>query len=212
MTEPRPTVFIVDDDPAVRESMAMLMDSAGLSATGFSSARDFLDSYNPATPGCLVLDVRMPGMSGIELQDALDGMGATLPIIFLTAYADVPTAVGALRAGAVDFLQKPVDADQLLGRVEEALRLDALERARRSDVERARHRLDNLTPREREVLRLVLTGLTNKAVAKFLRLSRRTVETHRANIMRKTGATSLPELIHLATAGDADTGGNGPTG
>ncbi|MDP2958922.1 MAG: response regulator [Longimicrobiales bacterium] len=212
MTESRPTVFIVDDDPAVRESMAMLMASAGLSARGFASARDFLDSYDAATPGCLVLDVRMPGTSGIELQEALDGMGATLPIIFLTAYADVPTAVGALRAGAVDFLQKPVDADQLLGRVHEALQLEAGARARRSDTERARHRLDHLTPREREVLHLVLTGLTNKAAAKSLGLSRRTVETHRANIMRKTGATSLPELIHLAAAGNAGAGGDGPTG
>jgi FixJ family two-component response regulator len=212
MTEPPPTVFIVDDDPAVRESMTMLMASAGLSARGFASGRDFLDSYDATTPGCLVLDVRMPGMSGIELQEALDGMGATLPIIFLTAYADVPTAVGALRAGAVDFLQKPVEADQLLGRVQDALRLDALERPRRSDAERARQRLDSLTPREREVLHMVLAGLTNKAVAKSLGLSRRTVETHRANIMRKTGATSLPELIRLATSGNVGAGGDGPTG
>ncbi|NJD18010.1 MAG: response regulator transcription factor [Gemmatimonadetes bacterium] len=197
MPKARPTVYIVDDDPAVRESMAMLMTSAGLGAFPFASAREFLEGYEPGVPGCLVLDVRMPGMSGTDLQAELERRGVELPIIFLTAYADVPMAVGALRAGAVDFLQKPVDAARLLGRVREALALDAAARARRSESEGARTRLSRLTPREREVLELVVAGHTNKGIARSLRISRRTVETHRARIMRKAAAASLPELIRI---------------
>ncbi|MHB1193441.1 MAG: response regulator transcription factor [Longimicrobiales bacterium] len=131
MSDVRPTVFIVDDDAAVRESMVMLMTSAGLEACGFPSARDFLASHEAGTPGCLVLDLRMPGMSGTELQQELERRGASLPIVFLTAYADVPTAVGAVRAGAVDFLEKPVDGGRLLKRVQDALGIDARSRARR---------------------------------------------------------------------------------
>jgi two-component system response regulator FixJ len=201
MTDVRPVVFIVDDDPAVRESMGMLMASAGLDSCGFPSARDFLAAYEPEVPGCLVLDLRMPGMSGIELQEELDRRGATLPIIFLTAYADVPTAVGAVRAGAVDFLQKPVDGGRLLNRVRDALGIDSRSRARRSEAEGARERLARLTARESEVLQLVVEGHTNKAVAKILGISRRTVETHRARIMRKTDAASLPELIRIVGLG-----------
>ncbi|HSW29749.1 MAG TPA: response regulator [Longimicrobiales bacterium] len=197
MADAPPTVFIVDDDPAVRESMGMLMATAGLRSCGFPSARDFLAAYERAVPGCLVLDLRMPGMSGTELQAELERQDATLPIIFLTAYADVPTAVGAVRAGAVDFLEKPVDGERLLKRVQDALGIDARSRALRSEAERARELLDRLTPRESEVLDLVVAGLTNKAVAKILGISRRTVETHRARIMGKTGAASLPDLIRI---------------
>jgi FixJ family two-component response regulator len=197
MTDAPPTVFIVDDDPAVRESMGLLMATAGLRSCGFPSARDFLAAYEGAVPGCLVLDLRMPGMSGTELQAELERRGATLPIIFLTAYADVPTAVGAVRAGAVDFLEKPVDGGRLLKCVRDALGMDSESRARRSEAEGARERLARLTPRESEVLQLVVEGHTNKAVAKVLGISRRTVETHRAHIMRKTDAVSLPELIRI---------------
>ena len=197
MPEARPTVFIVDDDPAVREAMGMLMASAGLDTCGFPSARDFLAAYDAGTPGCLVLDVRMPGMSGIELQEELDRRGVGLPIIFLTAYADVPTAVGAVRAGAVDFLQKPVEGGMLLTRVRDALGMDSRSRARRSEAEGARERLARLTPRESQVLQLVVKGQTNKAIAKVLGISRRTVETHRARIMHKTNSGSLPELIRI---------------
>jgi FixJ family two-component response regulator len=197
MIEARPTVFVVDDDPAVRESMGMLMASAGLRACGYASGREFLAAYEPGAPGCLVLDLRMPGMSGIEVQQELDRRGATLPIIFLTAYADVPTAVGAVRAGAVDFLEKPVDGGRLLRRVQDALGMDSRSRARRSAAEEARERLARLTVREQDVLRLVVEGSSNKAIAKALGISRRTVETHRARIMRKTGAASLPDLIRI---------------
>jgi len=202
MTEGRSTVFIVDDDPAVRESMGLLMASAGLNACGYASARDFLTAYEPGTPGCLVLDLRMPGMSGVELQEELERRCATLPIIFLTAYADVPTAVGAVRAGAVDFLEKPVDGGRLLRRVRDALGIDSRTRARRSEAEDARERLERLTPRESEVLRLVVEGHSNKAIAKALGISRRTVETHRARIMRKTDAASLPDLIRVVGAAE----------
>lgn len=210
MNDYRPTVFIVDDDPAVRESMTMLMASAGLAARSFASGTDFLEAFQVGTAGCLVLDVRMPGISGTELQDRLDRMGADLPIVFLTAYADVPVAVEAVRAGALDFLTKPVDGDRLLGRVRDALRLDLSRREQRAEEDRARRRLEALTPREREVLGFVVAGHTNKGIAKVLGLSRRTVETHRANIRRKIGATSLPELIRAAAA--AGVGKNGENG
>jgi two-component system response regulator FixJ len=210
MDDYRPTVFIVDDDPAVRESMTMLMASAGLPSRAYPSATDFLGAYEVGAPGCLVLDVRMPGMSGTELQAQLDRVGADIPIVFLTAYADIPVAVDAVRAGAVDFLTKPVDAERLLDRVRDALRLDLSRREHRVEEDRARRRLDALTPREREVLRLVVSGLTNKGIAKVLGLSRRTVETHRANIRRKIGATSLPELVRAAAAGGVGNGENRP--
>lgn len=200
MTEPRPTVFIVDDDPAVRESLALLMASEGIPAQAFASADDFLSECDGQTSGCLLLDVRMPGMSGLELQAALDGCGIELPIIFLTAFADVPMAVGAIRAGAIDVLQKPVAVDELVARIRDALRMDAEARAHRVEREENRRKLERLTPREMEVLALVVTGMTNKRIATELDLSRRTVETHRANIMRKTGADSLPGLIHTAEA------------
>lgn len=206
MDELTGTVFVVDDDPAVRESTALFMQSAGLTCLAFPSAADFLEAYEPGTPGCLVLDIRMPGMTGIELQRRLDELGATIPVIFLTAFADVPTAVGALKAGAVDFLQKPICPDALLERVQEALQRDAKHRSRQADADDARYRLDLLTKRETQILRLVVEGMTNKAIAVHLGLSRRTVETHRANIMRKTGSHSLPDLIRVTREGGLDAG------
>ena len=206
MDEPTGTVFVVDDDPAVRESTALFMQSAGLPCRAFPSAAEFLRAYEPGAAGCLVLDIRMPGMTGIELQRRLEDLGATIPVIFLTAFADVPTAVGALKAGAVDFLQKPICPDELLERVEEALKRDAEIRSRQEGANDASHRLDLLTSRETQILRLVVEGLTNKAIAADLGLSRRTVETHRANIMRKTGSHSLPDLIRVAREGGLDAG------
>lgn len=200
MDDLRPTVFIVDDDPAVRESMSLLMASEGIPARSFPAAADFLERCPQGAPGCLVLDVRMPGMSGLELQMVLDAHGIDLPVIFLTAYADVPMAVEAVRAGAVDVLQKPVKAEQLLECIAKALRINAAAVSRREEEAEHHRRLERLTPREREVLALVVTGMTNKRIAAELQVSRRTVETHRANIMRKTGAGSLPELIRTAEA------------
>lgn len=196
----RPTVHVVDDDQAVRDSLGLLLEAEGMRTRTFASAAAFLDAVGPETEGCLVLDVRMPGMSGVELQRELEARGIHLPVVFLTAYADVRMAVGAIRAGAVDVLQKPVHADALLERVREALARDAEERERSREVDGSRHRLDRLTAREREVLALVVGGLTNKRIAAELGLSRRTVETHRANIMRKAGADSLPELIRMVVA------------
>lgn len=201
MHEAPGTVFVVDDDPAVRESTALFMQAAGLPCLAFPSAAAFLAAYEPGTAGCLVLDIRMPGMTGIELQRRLDALGASIPVIFLTAFADVPTAVGALKAGAVDFLQKPICPDDLLERVQDGLRRDAELRSRRADAEEARTRLGLLTRREMQILGLVVAGMTNKAIAADLGLSRRTVETHRANIMRKTGSHSLPDLIRVAREG-----------
>lgn len=204
MSDEAPTVFIVDDDPGVRESLCLLMTSAGLSCRGYASARAFLAAYEPEVPGCLLLDLRMPGMSGTALQAEMERRGATLPIVFLTAHADVPTAVGAVRAGAVDFLQKPVEDARLLRCIQDALGIDSRARALRSESEDARERLGRLTPREAEVLRLVVKGNTNKGIARALGISRRTVETHRARIMHKTHATSLPELIRIVGAADND--------
>ena len=202
MGDTAPTVFIVDDDLSVRESLCLLMSSAGLKSRGYSSARAFLAAYDPDIPGCLLLDLRMPGMSGTALQAELERRGATLPIVFLTAHADVPTAVGAVRAGAVDFLQKPVDDARLLRCIQDALGIDSRSRALRTESEGARERLARLTPREAEVLRLVVEGSTNKGIARVLGISRRTVETHRARIMRKTHAASLADLIRIVGAAD----------
>lgn len=199
MTEP--TVFIVDDDAAVRDALALLLDAAGLPARCFASADDFLAEVGAATTGCLVLDVHMPGRSGPELQAELLRRGIPLPVIFLTAHGDIPTTVQAIRAGAVDFLTKPVDARVLLERVQQACAHDRRERERRrADAARV-ERLAGLTPRERDVLSLALGGLPNKEIGRRLGISHRTVEVYRSRILSKTGAPSLLALVAL-TNGD----------
>ena len=209
MPENEGTVFVVDDEESVRESIALFMASAGLNCQAFSNAGDFLAAYRPGTPGCLILDVRMPGMTGPELHRRLTALGVPIPVIFLTAFGDVPTAVDALKAGAMDFLQKPICPDELLARILDALERDTHHRQRHAGTEEARHRLGLLTRRETEVLRLVVRGLTNRVVAEQMGLSRRTVETHRANIMRKTGSHSLPELVRIADEGGLNGTGGG---
>lgn len=195
-----PTVFLVDDDPAVRDSIALLLETAGLSSAGYASAEDFLAALGPAPAGCLVLDMHMDGMGGLDLQAELVRRGVTLPIIFLTAHGDVPTTVQAMKSGAVDFLMKPVDGARLLERVESALVLDRQARDREAARQAANARLASLTPREMEILDLAVGGCTNKEIARHLGISFRTVETHRAHILIKTGATSLAELTHLVAA------------
>jgi len=195
-----PTVFLVDDDDAVRDSLSLLLDSAGLNIESFSTSAAFLDEYDPDRPGCVVLDIRMPGMTGMELQEALQSSGIRIPIIFLTGHGNVPMSAKALRAGAIDFLQKPVDEDVLLARIQEALQIDRENRqaeARRAD---ATERFANLTSRESEVMLLVVRGLSNKEIANELQLSHRTVEIHRSRVMEKTGTQSLADLIELAIA------------
>jgi two-component system response regulator FixJ len=191
------TVFIVDDDDAVRESLAFLMKSVGLKADSFPSAQAFLDSYNPNRAGCLVLDIRMPGMSGLELQDKLNQMGSILPIIFITGHGDVPMAVKAIKAGAADFVQKPFRDQELLDRIREVLEEDAHSRAEKLQRNEILRRMDTLTEREREVMEQVVDGKANKVVAIDLNVSQRTVEIHRANVMEKMKARSLAQLVRL---------------
>ncbi len=204
MSDLSPTVFVVDDDEAVRDSLAMLMRSVGIEVETHAHAGDFLAAYDPQRPGCLVLDIRMPGISGLDLQHRLGEEGALLPIIFITGHGDVPMAVKAIQNGAVDFIQKPFHDQALLDRIQQALRLDA-ERRRslelRAEIAR---RLDRLSPRERQVLDLVVAGNANKVIAGRLGLSQRTVEIHRAKVMEKMEADSLAHLVRMVMqTGDA---------
>ncbi|MCC7516545.1 MAG: response regulator transcription factor [Pseudomonadales bacterium] len=191
------TVFVVDDDDAVRESLVFLMKSVGLRAESFSSAQAFLDHYNAARAGCLILDIRMPGMSGLELQDKLNKMGSILPIIFITGHGDVPMAVKAIKSGAADFIQKPFRDQELIDRVREVLEEDAQTRADKLQRTEILKRMDTLTEREREVMAQVVEGKANKVVAIDLNVSQRTVEIHRANVMDKMKARSLAQLVRL---------------
>lgn len=193
----QPTVFVVDDDPAVLDSLSLLVRSIGLRVETFSSAREFLDAYDPERPGCLVLDVRMPGMSGLELQGRLERLGSTLPIVFVTAFGDIPMAVRAVKAGAVDFIQKPFRDQELLEKIGRAIAENARLREESSAVERVAARIGSLTPREREVMALVAAGKSNKAIARELGLSQRTVEVHRARVMEKMEADSLADLVRM---------------
>ena len=190
-------VYIVDDEEAVRDSIAMLMRSVGLKSRLFPDAFSFLAAHSADLAGCLVLDVRMPRMSGLELQQELKRRGCTLPILFLTGHGDVPMAVEAMRAGAVDFLQKPFKDDDLIRRVQKALDLHAQERVQQRELAVIKQRFAALTPREREVARLLVAGHANKVIAIDLALSERTVELHRAHTMQKMEARSLAQLVQM---------------
>lgn len=194
----RPTqVFIVDDDDAVRNSIRLLMKSLGLATRPLSTAQEFLSTYEPQQPGCLILDVRMPGMSGLELQQQLNMRGAIIPVIFITGHGDVPMAVEAMQQGAFDFLQKPFRDQDLIERVQRALAKDQSNRAELSQQAKVRERFESLTPREREVLALVTSGKANKVMAADLNVSQRTVEIHRARVMEKMHASSLAQLVRM---------------
>ena len=197
MQQPAPTVFVVDDDEGVRNSLRFLLKSVGLAAHAFGSASEFLATYRPSQPGCLVLDVRMPGMSGLELQEQLNLRGAVIPVIFITGHGDIPMAVEAMQQGAFDFLQKPFRDQDLIDRIQRALERDARNRAALDQHARIRERLDSLTPREREVLALMTRGKPNKIMAAELGVSQRTVEIHRARVMEKSGAASLAQLVRM---------------
>lgn len=194
-----PKVYVVDDDAAVRDGLVLLLESAGFAIDVYASAGDFLaDAHAIPRGACLLLDMRMPDMSGPELQAELARRGIDLPIIFLSAHGDIPTAVQAIKAGAADFLTKPVDGDLLIGRVQAALAMSSADQ-RRAVANRSRCAgVAGLTAREREVMRLAVTGHANKEIAQRLGISHRTVEIHRARVMRKTGAANLVELVHLA--------------
>jgi len=195
------TVYIVDDDQAIRHAMELLMRSVGLDYEIFHSADDFLSGHTNERAGCLVLDIRMPGLGGLELQEKLNEMGSTLPIIFITGHGDVPMAVEAMQNGAVDFIQKPFRDQELLDRIGEALKADQARRSAREKKAEVRDRIEKLTNRERQVLDLVVTGKPNKVIAYELGVSQRTVEIHRARVMEKMEARSLADLVrmHMAT-------------
>ena len=196
-TPQAPTVFIVDDDAAIRFAMQALMDSVNLSHEIFSSGDEFLEKMTEQRPGCLVLDIRMPGLGGLELQDELIKRGNTLPIIFITGHGDVPMAVEAMQKGAVDFIQKPFRDQELLDRIREALATDEERREAQQHHAEVAGRLDRLTNREREVFDLVVTGKPNKVIAYELGVSQRTVEIHRARVMEKMQARSLADLVKM---------------
>jgi FixJ family two-component response regulator len=191
------TVFIVDDDDAVRSSLRMLLKSVGLAAVAYGSARDFLAAWDPDQPGCLVLDVRMPSMSGLELQEELNRRGAIIPVIFITGHGDIPMAVEAMQHGAFDFLQKPFRDQDLIDRIQRAIERDVRNRAQLLEKDKIRARYESLTPREREVLALVTAGKANKVMAADLGVSQRTVEIHRARVMEKMEAASLAQLVRM---------------
>ncbi len=189
-----PTVFVVDDNPGVRKSLQALIEAAGLAVETYASAGDFLGAYDAERPGCLVLDVRLRGESGLDLQDELRKRNATLPIIVMTGYADVPNSVRALKGGAIDFLRKPVPPKMLIERIRDAIAVDR--RAREAAAPRAAvaDRIAQLTPRERQVMELLAVGNSSKEIAKALNISVRTVESHRRTVLRKMEVTSAVQL------------------
>jgi two-component system, LuxR family, response regulator FixJ len=197
MTTRQPTVFVVDDDSGVRASIRILLKSVGIDTAIFASAKDFLAAYDPSQPGCLVLDVRMPGMSGMELQLELNRLGAVIPVVFITGHGDVPMAVEVMQQGAFDFLEKPFRDQDLIHRIQRALERDAAHRATLRQTEAIKTRLGSLTPRESEVLNLLADGKQNKVMAAELGLSQRTVEIHRANVMDKMQARSVAQLVRM---------------
>jgi two-component system, LuxR family, response regulator FixJ len=193
-----PVVYIIDDDDIVRKYFDAVISSANLACVGLESAASFLELYNHEQPGCVVLDLQMPEMSGIELQLRLNTLGAMIPLLFVSAHADIPIAVQAMREGAFDFITKPVAGDLLISRVNDAITYDAENRAALQQRELAIQRFQTLTQREKDVLSLLMAGRSNKAMAGDLNLSQRTVELYRARIMEKTGSRSLAQLVRMA--------------
>jgi two-component system, LuxR family, response regulator FixJ len=192
-----PTVFIIDDDPLLRSLIESLLTASGRPVASFEAAAEFLQAYDPLRPGCLVCDIVMPGMSGLDLQDELNRLGVTLPVIFISARGDVPTAVTAMKHGAFDFLLKPFAHEELLQRVAAALARDAEIRSSLEEMDQVRARRDSLTPRELDVLALLVKGKSNKIMGAELALSIRTVELHRARVMEKMGAKSVAQLVRM---------------
>ncbi|MCC5866972.1 MAG: response regulator transcription factor [Gammaproteobacteria bacterium] len=193
------TVFIVDDDHAVRDALRLLLKSVGLPAEVFASGDEFLAAWQPGLRGCIVADIRMPGMSGLEMHEALQQRGCRLPVIFITGHGDVPMAVEAMKAGALDFVQKPFRDQDLLDRINEGLQQEKSLREVEVEIEELTARLRALTPRERQVLERVVSGQPNKVIAMDLKVSQRTVEIHRARVMEKMQARSLAQLVKMTS-------------
>lgn len=195
VNNPSALVYLVDDEFAVRDSLTLLIESTGRAIKSFESANDFLNGYDPEQPGCLILDVRMPSMSGLELQEELSKREINIPIIFISGHADIPDSAKAFRAGAVDFLEKPFDNEILLKRIEEAIQKDIEPREQIIKKRQIQKRLDHLTTREKEVLSLIVSSHSNKEAAAILNISNRTIDVHRAHIMEKMQAENLAELM-----------------
>ena len=198
MKEQDPVVFVIDDDRMIRDGLQSLIKSVELRVETFASAQDFLTAKRPDAPACLVLDVRMPGLSGLDLQLKLSEAGIQIPIIFITGHGDIPMSVRAMKEGAHEFLTKPVRGQDLLDAIQKALASDRSLRQERQELNEIRARFDGLTPREKEVLDLVVAGLLNKQIADQLGMSELTVKTHRAHVMEKTNAESLAHLVRMA--------------
>ncbi len=194
-TVSEPVIHVVDDDPAVRRSLEWLIESVGLKAQTYASATEFLERYDPEAPGCMVLDVRMPGMSGLELQERLRESGVELPIIVVTAFGDVPMAVRAMKNGAVDFVEKPISDQILLDHIQRVVAEDVARHQQRAAQNEVRQRIGSLTRRERQVMELVVEGLSSRRIAERLGVSTKTVEAHRSKVMRKLKVRNVSELV-----------------
>ncbi len=198
------TVFVVDDDDAVRQALDLLLESVGLTAQTYASAEDFLQAYDASQPGCLVLDVRMPGTSGLALQELLAAKDVNIPIIFITGHGDVSTAVRAMKAHAFDFIEKPFNDQDLLDRIHEAILKDAGERQESEHSTEIADRVATLTRREHEIMAMIVEGKTGKVMASTLKISEKTVQTHRARVMKKMRAQSVAELVKMAATVSTD--------
>jgi len=198
IAEPEPMVFVVDDDPSICRSIERLIEPAGFKVQSFRSAAQFLAQGRPSSPACLILDVQLPGLSGLDLQRELTNSGMEIPIIFITAHGDIPMTVRAMKGGAVEFLTKPFRPGQLLSAIRAALERDRTMLKQQIEAAQLHHRYDLLTPREREVLALLVRGLLNKQIAGELATTERTIKFHRANIMRKMQAESVADLVKMA--------------